>query len=128
MTNRSPTVEAFLLYLDHPFKVEVLRLRDIILGANASITEQIKWNAPSFCYAGDDRITFRLHPPKAAQLIFHRGAKKKIGTFSFKDSTGLLTWLAPDRATVSFSSLEEVVANEQRLTQLVRDWMVATSS
>jgi hypothetical protein len=127
VSNRSPSVEAFLANLDHPFKAEVLRLRDIILDSDDAITEQVKWNAPSFCYAGDDRITFRLHPPKAAQLIFHRGTKKNNSKLDFEDSSDLLTWLAPDRATLVFRSIDEVSAHEQALMQLVREWMAATT-
>jgi len=41
-------VEAFLASLDHPFKPEILALRQVILGADPSIAEGIKWNAPSF--------------------------------------------------------------------------------
>jgi hypothetical protein len=42
------TVEEFLETFDHPLKQEVIALRAIILGADARITEGIKWNVPSF--------------------------------------------------------------------------------
>jgi len=41
-------VETFLAALEHPFKPDILALRQVILGADPSIAESIKWNAPSF--------------------------------------------------------------------------------
>jgi uncharacterized protein YdhG (YjbR/CyaY superfamily) len=48
--NQTARVDEFLDKLDHPFKAEVQALREIIKGVNRHITEQIKWNAPSFSY------------------------------------------------------------------------------
>ncbi len=44
----SNNVETFLASLDHPFKQEIIAVRKIVLAANRSIAEGIKWNAPSF--------------------------------------------------------------------------------
>jgi hypothetical protein len=60
--------------LRHPLKAGVVQLRAAILASNAAITEHVKWNAPSFCYGGTDRVTSRLRPGDRLQLIFHRGA------------------------------------------------------
>jgi uncharacterized protein YdhG (YjbR/CyaY superfamily) len=49
-TNKTAEVDAFMAKLDHPFKAEVQAVREIIKGVNPHITEQIKWNAPSFSY------------------------------------------------------------------------------
>ena len=54
--------------LDHPLKEEIGRLRAAILDSNDRITEHIKWKAPSFRYAGEDRVTFRLYPEDRVQL------------------------------------------------------------
>ena len=45
-----------------PHKRGVEQLRVAILDSNDDITEHVKWNAPSFRYAGEDRATFRLFP------------------------------------------------------------------
>jgi hypothetical protein len=34
-------------------------LRAAILASNDQLSEQVQWNAPSFCHDGVDRITFR---------------------------------------------------------------------
>jgi hypothetical protein len=122
-------VQAFLRDLKHGRKDEVEAVREIILSAHPGITEQIKWNAPSFCIDGDDRITFRLQPGDRVQLVFHRGARKRddATTFSFEDGSGLLEWVARDRALVTFEDLDDVKAKRAAFKDLVRRWMIATS-
>jgi len=71
MPNRSQQVDRFMSGLDHPLKEGIERLRTAILDSNDGITEHVKWNAPSFCYAGEDRVTFRLYPVDRAQIVFH---------------------------------------------------------
>ena len=62
MPNRSQEVDRFRSGLDHPLKEGVEQLRAAILDSNDDITEHVRWNAPSFRYAGEDRATFRLFP------------------------------------------------------------------
>lgn len=126
-TNRSAVVDQYMQRLDHPLKAEIEAVREIILGADVGITEQIKWNAPSFCYQGDDRVTFRLHPSNQfIQLIFHRGAKvKEPREMKVQDDTGLLEWVTGDRATLSLRSMEEVQAHASALKSLISQWIKA---
>lgn len=77
MRDQTNEVDRFLRDLDHPLKEEIVAVRDINLGADNEITEHIRWNAPSFCYQGQDRVTFKLHSQDGIHLIFHRGAKVK---------------------------------------------------
>lgn len=127
MAKASPTVEQFMQTLDHPLKAEIDALRMLVKSANASLTEQIKWNAPSFGVDGDDRITFKLHPPKHLQLIFHRGAKVKDSTgFSFADESGLMTWAAADRGIVTIRDMADLEAKRSALSTLVTRWVDAT--
>jgi hypothetical protein len=87
VANTSAEVDQFMARLEHPLKEGVQRLRTAILASNDTITEHIKWNAPSFRHAGQDRVTFRLQPDDKLQLIFHRGAKVRTDTaaFAFND-------------------------------------------
>lgn len=123
------TVDEFLGSVVHPLKSEILRLRELIQNACPDLTEHIKWNAPSFCHYGDDRITFKLHPPTQVSIIFHRGVKKSDpDTPAFHDPTRLLKLLAPDRGIVTFKSAEEVGARADQLTELVRAWLAESSA
>ncbi|MBA9086161.1 uncharacterized protein YdhG (YjbR/CyaY superfamily) [Fontibacillus solani] len=67
----------YLNHLDHPLKKEIEEARRIILGVNEQISEHIKWNAPSFCFNGDDRVTFNLQGKGFFRIVFHCGDKKR---------------------------------------------------
>ncbi|GAA2122600.1 DUF1801 domain-containing protein [Glycomyces algeriensis] len=126
MTNRNDKVDQLMERLDHPHKDAVEHLRAVILAVDPGITEQVKWNAPSFRYGGDDRVTFQLKS-QDVQLVFHRGAavREDAETFAFTDDTGLMQWRTNDRAVVAFKDLAEAEANEQAFSGLVRRWIEA---
>jgi len=44
------------------------------LSARVNARRRVKWNAPSFSWQGDNRVTFRLHPGDRVQIVFPRGA------------------------------------------------------
>ena len=127
MPNRTQDVDRFMSELDHPLKEEIERLRAAILDSNDGITEHIKWRAPSFRYAGEDRVTFRLFPEDRTQLVFHRGARVKSDSkdFVFRDDTGLLEWVADDRAVVALRGVKDADAKRPALVEVVNRWVVA---
>jgi uncharacterized protein YdhG (YjbR/CyaY superfamily) len=69
--NQPEQVDGFMEKLDHPFKAEVQMIREIIKSVNPDITEQIKWNAPSFSYKGESLVTFNLWEKNRIHLVFH---------------------------------------------------------
>ena len=71
LTDTPEQVDEFMDKLDHPFKAEVQMVREIIKNVNKDITEQIKWNAPSFSYQGESLVTFNLWEKKRIHLVFH---------------------------------------------------------
>jgi hypothetical protein len=128
MLNRNPAVDQFMQVLEHPLKAEIALLCDVILDSDAHISEQIKWNAPSFGYAGEDRITFNLRAADRMQLIFHRGAKVKSAEgFIFGDPAGLMTWPAVDRGIVTLHNMQEIEIRQDALLDVVQRWMQATN-
>jgi len=128
MLNQSEEVIQFMEKLEHPLREEIEKVRAIILDSDEQITEHIKWNAPSFCYNGVDRLTFNLHPQDRIQLVFHRGAKVKDSQdFVFEDSIGLLKWVAADRATLTIQNKQDLEAKKTVLKEVVSQWMKASS-
>ena len=120
-------VADFFETLDHPLKAAMEKIREIILSSDDAITEQIKWKGPSFCYNGDDRVTFNVRGDSVL-LIFHRGARVKDSTGQGRlidDPTGLLAWITDDRATVKFTSEGEADLKQDDLTKVVRLWIAA---
>ena len=120
-------VDRFLAELEHPLKAGVVQLRAAILASDDAITEHVKWNAPSFCYDGVDRVTFRLQPGDRLQLVLHRGAKVRddAGDFRFDDDSGLLHWVATDRAVITFRDLDDVAARQEAVVDVVNRWVGA---
>jgi hypothetical protein len=126
MAHGSEDVERFMRELEHPLKAEIEHVRSAILASSAEVSERIKWNAPSFCFRGEDRVTFRLQPKDRFQLVFHRGAEVKDATgFVFEDS-GLLEWPAKDRGVLTFRDAKDVRARSAAVVKLVARWMEAT--
>lgn len=122
---KSQTVEEFLNALSHRRIDDIRALRRIMLSVDPGVSERIKWNAPSFCWAGDDRITMRLHPGDRLELILHRGVKAKdASTFRFVDQTGRVEWLAPDRGVMRVGDPE---ADYEELIALAKAWFAATA-
>ncbi|MBB6732323.1 DUF1801 domain-containing protein [Cohnella sp. CBP 2801] len=104
-------------------------VRKIVLGTGIGLSEHIKWNAPSFCVNGQDRITFNLHGKDGFRLIFHCGSKTTglAGQASlFMDDTGLLEWVAGDRAIAKIASAGDLEEKRQKLVEVVRGWIEAT--
>jgi hypothetical protein len=118
------SVEVFLISLDHPFKPEILALRQIILNADPSISEGIKWNAPSF-RTSEYFATFHLRAKDGVQLILHLGAKKRTDSTSvmIADPESLLEWLGKDRASAKFRNLKDVEAKRSAFTDILRQWI-----
>lgn len=128
MTEGSDEVDVFMASLDHPLKETVSNIRAAILGWNDEITEHIKWNAPSFCINGEDRVTMNLRAEDHVKLIFHRGAKVKDATdFEFEDSSGRIVWLAPDRGVIKLTAEDETAENAIPIAEVVNQWMAATA-
>lgn len=104
---------------------EIDALREIIRSAHPSITEGIKWNAPSF-RTTDWFATLNLRAKKGVAIILHFGAKKNAISESgvaIDDPQGLLQWLGKDRAQVSFTDAADLAARQPAFTALLRQWI-----
>jgi hypothetical protein len=130
MANQIKSVDEFLNSLKHPMKIEIEEIRKIILKADKRLTEKIKWNAPSYCIQGDDRITFNLSGQGFIRLIFHCGVKpsdKKLKAPLFEDTSGLLEWAAYDRTIARFNNRSDIVNCKKDLSFLVKKWIEVTT-
>lgn len=118
-------VETWLASLNDPRKEEVLALRQIILAADPAISEEIKWNVPSF-RTSEHFATLNLRVKKGIGVILHFGAKKndisKTG-IAIDDPESLLEWLAKDRALVTFRDSGDIAAKQSAFTSLLREWI-----
>jgi len=121
-------VDAYIRAMTHPLKNVVEELRAIILNADSSIGEEVKWNAPSFFYTGpmapfDPKkykrhlIIFNLFKKDCVRLVFPTGA-------SIADTTGLLQGdYADGRRLALFSSMDEVSSKRLALERAIKKWL-----
>jgi hypothetical protein len=118
-------VDRFIASLNHPFKEEILILRQFILATDPSIAEAIKWNAPSF-RTSEFFATFHLGAKDGVQIILHFGAKKREKTTartSIADPEALLNWLSDDRASIKMHDTDEIHAARTAFLDIIRQWI-----
>lgn len=120
-------VDQYITELEHPLKNEFIEIRSLICNHFPQLTEIIKWNAPSYQTEENDFLTFNLSKSKEIKLIFHRGAKVKEQPKDklISDDSNLLKWASNDRAIATFTTLEEIKANESTLILIISNWMKA---
>ena len=121
-------VDAYMRKLKHPLANVVAGLREIILSTDDEIGEEIKWNAPTFFYAGEMKpsdpkeyrryiVVFNLYQKDCIRLVFPSGAK-------IKDATGLLEGDYKDgRRLAFFHDLKEVKSKQPALQGAIRKWL-----
>jgi len=118
-------VDTFMQQLDHPMKPEIEAIRAIIRGADPSIAEGIKWNAPSF-RTSEWFATVHLRAKAGVQVILHLGAKAKAKDWKgieIADPAELLEWLGKDRASVKFADMKAIRAGKKAFESIIRRWI-----
>ena len=113
-TNPAKQVDAFIEELDHPFKEEVQMIREIIKSVNQNITEQIKWNAPSFSYQGEYLATFNLRAKEHIHLIFHNPEIARV-------ESSLLEGDYKDRRMAYFLNRDDIQMKKPGLQKALTD-------
>lgn len=121
----SAAVDAFISGQPEPLRAQTAALREAILGSASSISEGIKWNAPSY-KTHEYFATTNLRAKSGIGLVLHFGAKAREVNASpenISDPTGLLRWIAKDRATLAFRDADDIQAHRAALQAIVRQWI-----
>jgi uncharacterized protein YdhG (YjbR/CyaY superfamily) len=112
--NHTEQVDEFMDKLDHPLKAEVEMVRDIIKNVDKNITEQVKWNAPSFSYRGEYLVTFNLHAKDRIHLVFHNPMISKV-------KSALLEGDYDHRRMAYLAAGSDIRAKRQTLEKALKD-------
>lgn len=112
--NQTEQVDAFMDRLDHPCKSEVQVVREIIKNVNPAITEQIKWNAPSFSYGGQYLVTFNLRARDRIHLVFHNPKIAQV-------KSSLLEGDYVDRRMTYFAGAHDIQEKKSALEKALKD-------
>lgn len=114
---------AFLAALDHPLKADIEAVRKLILAADPTIADGVKWNSLSFRHT-DWFATVNLRSKNVIQLVMHTGAKAKDNPkLKIRDENGLLVWLGKDRALATLGAGKALRANAKAFTEIVKSWL-----
>lgn len=113
-TDTTWQVDEFMDKLDHPFQAEVQMIREIIKAVNRDITEQIKWNAPSFSYRGESLVTFNLWEKQKIHLVFHNPMISKV-------KSKLLEGDYDHRRMAYFTDKKDIEAKTTALEKVLKD-------
>jgi hypothetical protein len=127
IVNNAELVTAHIQKLDPVLSDIVQTIRDIILSTDNEISEEIKWNNPTFYYSGEMKpfdpkeykrhiIVMNLHKERI-MLVFPSGAK-------INDASGFLEGDYKDgRRLIVFKDKEDVVAKKYVLQNVIKTWL-----
>lgn len=124
-SDTTEAVNALMASLLHPLKTEIEAIRNCVLSADSKIKEGVKWNAPSF-RTHEYFATTNLRDKQGVGVILHLGAKvREQGSagLNVADPSGLLTWLAADRASVTFVDIKDFESKKAAFTALIQGWI-----
>jgi len=123
--------QEFLIKFDDERKPLVEALLHAINEECPNLTKIIKWNAPSFCENGKDRMTIMLHKKDRVGLILHTGAnpkEDKKAPHLYEDSTELLEWNSNIRATITFVDITDFIPKRNLFKKAVKHWLNETKN
>ena len=112
---KNARVDDWLAAYDNPMKPVVAAIREVVLAALPEVSEDIKWQAPTFIYKGNIASFF----PKSkahASLMFHKGAEIP-GEFPNLLGDG------KEARTFKVADLDDLAAKEGELLAIFRAWV-----
>ena len=121
--------QEFLSKFHDERKSLVEAMLEAIIEECPDLSETIKWNAPTFCDEGKDRMTLMLHKKDRVGLILHTGAKPKEDKKAprlYQDDTGLLEWNSNIRATITYRDFADFSSKRNLFKKVVKRWVDET--
>jgi hypothetical protein len=114
--NKNPKVDAYMKDLDNPLKEIWEQIREVVLGVDPKMEEDIKWGAPTFIYKGN-LATFNPRAKKFVNLTFHTGA-------TIDDPDGVLEGDAKEARVLRIGSAADLKAKKSGLKKVVKNWIL----
>jgi hypothetical protein len=99
----------------HPMREQIDLLRRTSLSIDPAITEEWKWNAPSFRIGDDYLYTFMLRPDDHLHLVVHHPAAPEVSSELLEGD------YADGRRMVYLRSADEVTAKLPELTRVLKE-------
>ena len=112
--NENPEVVAWFGDLEDPLKDVMLSVRKVILDADERMTETIKWQSPTFMFAGN-HASIDPKTKKHVSVLFHRGAEIP-GDHPLLEGGGKVA------RYIRFADEASVEEGKEELAAVVRAW------
>ena len=121
------TLDEFYKSLDDDKLAQVLEIRKLLLEAEPTLTEHLKWNAPSYVKDNEDRVTFNIMNKQGiVKLVLHMGATRKEDKKAvpvMQDDSGLIEWNSNIRGTISFPSHLDMHELGRPFKEIIKNWL-----
>ena len=125
MANRFTSVDEYLAAQPDEVREKVDALRALVLEADPTLVEIVKWNSPSFVLRGENRLTVSVGAKQTVRLVLHLGTEieedKNAASDFAGDPDGLLTWHSNIRASLGMPRLDQL--EPQPLVRVIRAWL-----
>jgi len=125
--NDPQSVTAFIQNLEPDFAKLIEAIRQLVLGTDPEVGEQIKWNSPSFFYQSEMKA-FNAKEYKRDIVVVN--VRKGIALLVFptgaiiNDPTGLLEGEYTDgRRLVSIKNMNDLEDKGPGLQQVIKQWL-----
>jgi len=110
---KAPTIEAYLATFEHPLLDAITEVRGIFHAHSPAITEEVKWNAPTFSYRNEYVCTIHVKALDRVMLIFHNSVTPQV------ESDLLEGDYSDGRRMAYFSSLADVRERRAQLDDVI---------
>ncbi len=123
----SDQVSLHITHLDKQIQPAIEYLRQVMLSIDKEISEHIKWNSPSFYYAGEmkesdpkeyqrDILVMNLRNNKI-MCVLPTGMKIKVNTEILEGS------YTDGRRIINFINIDDIKQKEAKLRAAIKEWL-----
>ena len=107
------SIEQYLAGFEHPLLEAITEVRQIFAAHSPEITEEVKWNAPTFRYRGEYLVTIHVKALDRVMLIFHNSVTPEVS------SELLEGHYADGRRMAYFANIDEVREKRAALDDVI---------
>jgi hypothetical protein len=111
--NTNPEVDAWFAQLDHPLKAAMLRVREVILGADSRMAEMVQYGTVQFAYASPMAGFVQVNDRKRVSLMFNAAGRLQ-GDFPHLEGKSV--------KYLRFANLQQVEERADELRAITAAW------
>lgn len=110
----APTIGEYLATFEHPLLDAITEVRQVFAAHSPEITEEVKWNAPTFRYRGEYLVTIHVKALDRVMLIFHNAVTPRVTSplleGDYADGRRMAFFASVDDVRERRAELDDVIA------------------